>query len=107
MPDLNWKGAGVRRDTVRRVSAGMDETMGACVGTAKIVVSNGGRMPFLTGRLQGSVNFKPTQEVEGFLIGVWGSFDVPYAKRQNDKHEFLQGSANENYPSLKERISNQ
>ena len=107
MADLNWKGNDVFKETIRRTKAGMDETMGACVGTAKITVSNGGRMPFLTGRLQGSVNFKPTQEVGEFLVGVWGSFDVPYAKRQNDKHEFLQGSANENYPSLADRISKQ
>ena len=107
MASLNWKGDAVFAETIRRTKAGMDETMGACVGTAKITVSNGGRMPFRTGRLQGSVNFKPTQEAEGFLIGVWGSFDVPYAIRQNNIHEFLQGSANENYPSLKERISNQ
>lgn len=105
---LQWQGEQVDRRVIGAVLGGMDETMAACVVTAKQDYRPGHGL--VTAVLQGSIQMRPAEMREDYAIGYWGSFDVDYAiyvemgTARMAAQGQLRKAADQHYPLLGERI---
>jgi len=100
---MNWYGDKLKAKIERVSKTAMDSVMADCVMEAK------GLVHVKTSTLQGSIQMRPTKNVNGTLVGVWGSFNVKYAVYQElpifkGSKPYLRPSANKYYPELKKRI---
>lgn len=106
---LEWRGPEVA-ERVRAASlAGIDETLAACVVTAKADYRPGHGL--VTAALQGSVQMRPAEMQGDVGVGLWGSFDIDYAiyvemgTALMAAQAQLRHAADQHYPSLAERIA--
>lgn len=101
---LDWKGDDIKGKALRAAKIGIDQTMAACVTSAK------GKVRVKTATLQGSIRFEPAIAFANGARGVWGSFDVDYALWQEigtskmSAQPYLRPSADAQYPQLETRI---
>lgn len=105
---LEWRGDDVKRHVLQATLGGMDETLAACVRTAKPMYRPGHGL--VTATLQGSIQMRPAQLRGDVVVGVWGSFDVNYAiyvemgTGKMAAQGQLRRSADIEYPRLADRI---
>ena len=102
---FDWNGGEVRRKVVRAAARGINATMGECVEDAQ---SN---TPWITGNLRRSIKIQElAREVNGRIVGLWGSADVDYAlyvetgTRGRPGRNMLRGAAAAKYPGLGRNI---
>ena len=101
---LQWHGPDIV-DRVKKASRqGIDDTLNDAVPEAKE------RTPVVTGLLQGSIQARPATIRGDNISGLWGSFDVEYARvveegaQNRPARRMLQQAADENYPNLRDNI---
>ena len=70
---LEWKGGQVETRVVGASRAAIDETLIACVVSAKI------HAPVVTSVYHGSIQMRPAKKEGDGFSGYWGSFAVNYA----------------------------
>lgn len=102
MARLNWRGDDVVKRTMAAARRAVDQTTADAVVDAKTSHPWRNR----TGTLEGSIQLRPARAVGSTVTGLWGSFDVNYAKflEADPDWEFLQPAANRQYPKLAGRI---
>ena len=71
---LKWYGEAIKRKVQVAQRRGINETMAGCLREAK------SRVPVRTGLLQGSLRMIPAAVKAGKVVGIWGSFQVDYAR---------------------------
>jgi hypothetical protein len=106
---IDWKGDMVDKKVREAVAWGIDSVMADCVVTAK----SEHNWKNQTTVLQGSLMMQPAKDQGDAIIGLWGSFDVEYARWlelgtrfiPKGKYTWLVPASDKHYPSLSHRIS--
>ena len=107
---VDWKGDAVKGYVLQSVMAAFNETVSRALEDASVLKKNGGRMPYEIGTLSRSLKWEGSgaaKDMQGDISIRWGSFDVNYAKVQEDKNGFLRGAADKEYPDILPRIAGQ
>lgn len=101
---VTWNGDELKKKKDKAVEWAMKTIMADCIRDAKADV------PVKTATLQGSIQMRNPEKVEGKWVGLWGSWNVLYAVFQELGTIFMKGkfflrrAADKNYPRLGGKI---
>ena len=108
--EVNWQGGLVKQYINSAVRTALNETVSRALEDASVLKKDGGRMPYYKGFLTRSLKWEGSGAATGLDGNVsvrWGSFDIGYAKEQEDKNGFLRGAADKEYPQFGARVKAQ
>lgn len=103
---LKWYGDELKAKKDKAVDWAMKTIMADCVRDAKVQPP----MPVKTATLQGAIQMRTPEKVNGIWVGLWGSWNVLYAFFQEMGTIFMKGkfflrrAADKNYPRLGGKI---
>ena len=108
--EVDWQAEKVKGYVIQSVVAAFNETVSRALEDASVLKTEGGRMPYYRGFLTRSLKWEGSgaaEDADGNITTRWGSFDIRYAKVQEDKNGYLRGAADKEYPQILERIAGQ
>jgi HK97 gp10 family phage protein len=103
---VTWNGEELKKKKDKAVEWAMKVIMADCVRDAKVQPP----MPVKTATLQGSIQMRNPEKIDGKWVGLWGSWNVLYAVFQEIGTIFMKGkfflrrAADKNYPRFAGKI---